>query len=279
MGVDCLLQACGEVKSDLPIFSQNKTAIRNGFTLLELMVVLVIIGIFSALAIPGIMEIRYRNTLTDSVERIRTAAGATRDFAMQTRKAAVIEVTSAGVWVNILSDAACESDVETRCAPNLGGFMPLYDADSLGAVAGVALCGGAALRLDPDALTCEAGPSLDSGDGFALCYSGAGELFYRSGADANTGCSGSNPPAANGDDWKQSCSVSNAESVEFVDESSYGLSDGAALMLNRYPEGSACGSAKDALDMRRLVIFPTNGSPYSQVGGAEGASGADTDTN
>lgn len=275
ISVEYLLHGYRNVKTVKSKFPRKNRPVAAGFTLLELMVVLVIIGVFSALAIPGIMEIRYRNTLTDSVERIRTAAGATRDFAMQTRKAVVLEVTSDGVWVNLLNDAACESEVETFCAPSLGGYQPLYDADSLGAVAGVALCGGTVLKVESSG--CAAGPELVVGDGFALCYSGAGELYYRVGADANTGCSGSNPPASGADAWVRACSVSSPVTIQFADESAYALEDGAVLMLNRY-EGTACGSATDATDMRRLVIFPTNGSPYSQVGGAEGASGADTDT-
>jgi prepilin-type N-terminal cleavage/methylation domain-containing protein len=245
---------------------------KRGFTLIELMTVIVIIGIFSALAIPGIMEIRYRNTLSDSVERVRSAGGAARDAAMQTRQATVLEVRSTGVWINLLSGARCDSDIEQRCITDMGGtsdgFIPLYEEDGLGEVSGTAMCGGVVLSSDDGEGACTRTAALVRSAGFALCYSGGGELFYRLGADANTACDSSSRP--DGDvAWTRSCSTAAAVSVAFSDSSSYGLSDGAALMLNRYEadDGNAmCQSGTDMLDRRRLVVFPTNGAPFSQIG-------------
>jgi hypothetical protein len=202
------------------------------------------------------------------VERIRSAAAATRDLAMQTRKASVLEVSSTGVWINLLNDARCEDSIEQRCTTNLGqasdGFIPLYDADGIGQTAGVAFCGGFSLASD-DSGACTASVALVRNTGFALCYSGAGELFFRAGADANTVCGGTAQPSANLT-WQRSCSVSSAGalSVSFSDSLTYGLKDGAVLMLNRY-EKTLCQGA--AVDNQRLVVFPTNGSPFSQIGG------------
>ena len=39
----------------------------RGFTLIELMIVLVIIAVFSALAVPGVTRVRYRNSLSEMV--------------------------------------------------------------------------------------------------------------------------------------------------------------------------------------------------------------------
>jgi prepilin-type N-terminal cleavage/methylation domain-containing protein len=257
-----------------------RTNLKNGFSLLELMVVLVIIGVFSALAIPGAMEIRYRNILTDSVERVRSAAAATRDLAMQTRKAAVLEVSSDRVWINVLSDARCDDPIEKRCTTNLGGAsdgsIVLWDADGMRDTAGVAFCGGWSIGDNQgDCTGSITSAALAVDDGFALCYSGAGELFYRVGADTNTVCGGTSQSLSNLP-WNRACSVSSADtvSVSFSDSSGYGLGDGAVLMLNRYdPKTTLCTSA--AIDNRRLVIFPTNGSPFSIIGGDNG----DTETN
>ena len=253
-----------------------------GFSLLELMAVLVIIGIFSALAIPGIMEIRYRNALAESVERVRSAGAVTRDLAMQTRQAAVLEVTSSGVWVNLLDGPSCEDGIEKRCTSNQGrasdGFIPLYDEDSLGEKSGTAVCGGVTLSPDSSANdACTQSPALVRADGFALCYSGIGELFYRLGADDGTLCSATGAPSTDAV-WQRACSTQTSVSVTFSDGSTYAAQDGAVLVLNRY-EDSPCVSENDALDTRRIVVFPTNGAPFSQIGGAEGAANADTDTN
>ncbi len=235
------------------------------------MAVVTIIGIFSALAIPGIMQVQYRNTLADSVDRVRSAGAAARDLAMQTRQAAVLEVSSTGVWVNLLTDAGCDSGIAKRCTTALGrasdGFIPLFDADGVGREAGVAMCGGSVLTMD-SADACTVDTELVVSDGFALCYSGAGDLFYRLGGDAGTVCGVGDPPSASATDWIPACSVATAVSVEFTDESTLALKDGGALMLNRY-EGDACSSTTNAMDVRRLVYFPSNGSPYSQTGGEE----------
>ena len=254
----------------------------QGFSLLELMAVLVIIAIFSALAIPGIMEIQYRNALAESVERVRSAGAAARDLAMQTRQAAVLEVTSSGVWVNLLNGSSCEDGIQKRCTGNQGrasdGFIPLYDEDSLGQRSGTALCGGITLSPDPSSNdACTQSPTLVRADGFALCYSGTGELFYRLGADEGTLCSATGTPSTDAV-WQRSCSTQTAVSAAFSDGSTYVAEDGAVLVLNRY-EDTPCVNENDALDTRRIVVFPTNGAPFSQIGGAEGAANADTDTN
>ncbi len=254
----------------------------RGFSLLELMAVVVIIGIFSALAIPGIVEIRSRNTLTDSVERIRSAGAATRDFAMQTRKAAVLEISSDGVWINLLSGPKCNDEIELRCASSLGdetGFISLYDSEGIGATAGIAMCGGSSLSTASASETaCSSSVALSKDTGFALCYSGSGDLFFRASADENTVCGGTGSP----DDsaiWTRACSTSSssAKAVSFADSTSYNLSDGAVLMLNRYPGDSLCADGSASLDIRRIIVFPTNGAPFSQVS-RPGVSAKEEDT-
>jgi prepilin-type N-terminal cleavage/methylation domain-containing protein len=249
---------------------------QGGFTLIELMVVVVIIGIFCALSIPGILEIRYRNTLSDSTERVRSVAQTTRDIAMETRNAVVMEVTATSLWINLLSGPSCQSTtIQKRCTSSVAessGTVPLFEtgADGLGQAAGVHLCGGVALAINSGSGNCDVGGSLNVSDGFALCYSGKGELWYRVGGDSNTVCPaptgsalGSPPANAN---WVRSCSVDptiGLGAVDLPDGSTTDLTEGVVLMLNRY-EGTSC-SASDAIDVMRLVKLPTNGAPFSEL--------------
>lgn len=251
-----------------------------GFTLIELLVVIVLIGIFCMLAIPGIQEIQYRNALGDTVERLRSAAGATRDLAMQTRHAAVLEVTADRAWINLLEGPDCGDRVqgagggpEKKCTTNLGDTIGEIHfglgANDRATEAGVAMCGAAALRYDlhrdtpTTAPTCETAVRL-SNRPFGLCYSGSGELFFRDGGDDNLGgCGDPNLiPSRPQDDWKPVCSKAAPDIVDFSG-TRVAVTDGVAVLFNRYDAGSACTGL--GIDVPRILVFPTNGSPFSII--------------
>jgi type II secretory pathway pseudopilin PulG len=239
------------------------------------MVVVAIIGVFSAIAIPGIMEIQYRNVLSDSVERLRSAAAAARDVAMQTRQAAVLEVSGTDVWINLIEGPRCTGAIVSRCTTNLGdatGVIKLVDSDA-NATAGVALIGGAVLTLSSGGSPqCNTPVALPS-DGFALCYSGKGELFYRVGTDNNTACGLADttpPPPFTGWRSQKACSTPSLTHTN-VGGTDVGLWDGAAVLMNRMEGG-------DPIDVARGVVFPANGAPMSRLVMA-GDGDVDTDTN
>jgi type II secretory pathway pseudopilin PulG len=243
------------------------------------MVTVLIIGIFSALAIPGIIEIRYRNTLTDSVERVRSAAQMARDLAMKTRNAAVLEVRGDKMWINLLTGPSCLATIDKRCTSqvaNRAGVAPLYEADGLGASAGIALCGGVVRSLSAPTeenpnQTCSASATLSvaTNTGFGLCYSGSGELRYRVGVDANTVCDATDDHQTAAVVWLRSCSLDPEQGVSVAvalpDGATASLTDGAVLQLNRYDSAGTSCNADDAIDTTRLVKIPINGAPYSEL--------------
>lgn len=232
---------------------------------MELMVTVLIIGIFSAVAIPGIIEIRYRNTLTDSVARVRSAAQAIRDLAVKTRRAAVLEVRSDKMWINLLDGPKCSDAVEKKCVGPLAdrnGEILLYDADGLGSKAGVTLKFAVVLQMvtPEDADPACSATTIDLSQGFqggALCYGGNGELYFRDGPDQTSQCS---PPenAEAGDDFIAACNAPNIADVTFPDGEDVSVTDGVVIGLNRYEEGAPT-------DVLRLVYVPISGAPYSEI--------------
>jgi prepilin-type N-terminal cleavage/methylation domain-containing protein len=235
----------------------------RAFTLIELMVVIVIIGVFSALAIPGILEVRYRNALTDTVAKFRAAAATVRDLSLQTKQAAVLEVRTDKAWINLLEGPSCNSVTNTdlMCRETFDFVDPESSADK----AGVAMCGGRVLTGD---CTASAAVELPAG-GFSLCYSGAGELFYRLGSDPSV-CDDSNPPDPTGEDtWFEPCNIATPQLVNnFKAAAELSMDDGAAIMFNRFGHGTACGNTAGE-DVARFVVFPTSGIPHTRIAGVE----------
>ncbi len=234
---------------------------QHGFSLVELMVVVVIIGVFSAMTIPGITEVIYRNSLIEVVDEVQQAAAQTRALAMQTRQAAVLEVRPTMVWVNLLQGALCEDLViERRClTPALtGGDGSISLLPGSADHAGAAMCGGFARTLD-DSNQCKGETSLSRDPGFALCYSGRGELFVRVGADNGTACSQNPAAPAPAQTWLQAC----GDPVQQEPFGNLKMYEGAVIIFNRYGSTALCSGTVHGI--RRAVYLPITGAPYSKL--------------
>ncbi|MCP4197501.1 MAG: type II secretion system protein [Proteobacteria bacterium] len=225
----------------------------HGFTLVELMIVVVIIGVFSALAIPGITRVMYRNTLSEMVNEMQQLAIETRALAMQTRRAAVLEVDpNAGALVHLLPSSNCAdaTAVAQRC---------VYEADLTNAsyvTASATMCPPNQLLLSAaNPPVCSQSGTQPTGP-YALCYSGRGELYIRAGADANTTCAATTAPS-NTATWSPVCDL-------VVEDPTAGtLTSGVAIPFNRY---AARDCTETAEDVQRVLFVPKSGAPYSKVG-------------
>ncbi len=246
----------------------------RGFSLIELMIVLVIIAIFAVIAIPNLIENQKRNDLTDLTNMVEQAASQTRNLAMQTRRAAVLEFKGDEMWVNRLTGSKCWSGIEQRCTFNLGqkNATPLVqvafnlrDPDTYGDDNGSFMCGVEVAELNDTGTACEAAATTVSpGAPFALCYSGDGNLWFRNSDDSVTACGVTGAPAPK-TLWVRSCVIIDSGNITF---------NGARIKFNRFDSalGDFTGDFTDcagpaARDVTRAVYVPQGGTPYSRVGG------------
>jgi Tfp pilus assembly protein FimT len=215
------------------------------------MIVAVIIAVFSALAIPGITRVKYRNDLSEMINELQQMANETRALAMQTRKAVVLEVDpNVGAWVNLLPGSSCSdtSAIAQRCVLEAD-----LDKNSY-VLASATMCAADQLLLAGSPLACTVSSTQLTAE-YALCYSGRGELFVRDGADENTVCGVATAPSAA--TWTAVCDRTATAPT------SGALLSGVAIPFNRYPSRDCTATADD---VQRVLFIPKSGAPYSKVG-------------
>jgi type II secretory pathway pseudopilin PulG len=226
------------------------------------MVVLIIIAIFAALAVPQLVEVHRRNKLTDLTNMVEQSAAQVRTLAMQTRRAVVFEVADSQVWINTLQGSDCWSRINTRCMHNVGevattSFTNVFDMQEEHFIeSGAYHCGTEIATIADGA--CAQNVVVGPGDAFALCYSGKGDLYARISEDATTCEPGQGIPGldiGDQDDWVRSCVVTDSTLMPF---------NGAVLKFNRFESAPADCSAT-SLGVTRGVHVPVGAAPFSRV--------------
>jgi prepilin-type N-terminal cleavage/methylation domain-containing protein len=105
---------------------KNKQLNRRGFTLVEIMIVVAIIGLLAAIAIPNYKLARDRSRMTSCVTNLHRIDGAIQEWAMESRKQSGEHVTYDDIKVYMRNAVVCPSGGTT-----FGDSYEISSVDSL----------------------------------------------------------------------------------------------------------------------------------------------------
>ena len=112
----------------------NRTSRKSGFTLVEIMIVVAIIGLLAAIAIPNFVRARTQSQKNACINNLRQIDGAVQQWALENKQAAAATVITADVIPYLKSQVVCPSggttfansyavtaaDVKPTCKSNAG---------------------------------------------------------------------------------------------------------------------------------------------------------------
>jgi prepilin-type N-terminal cleavage/methylation domain-containing protein len=102
-----LLGPCRPNKNDLKLRMTTNSPRQSGFTLLEIMIILAIIGLLAAIAIPNFLRSRAISQKTTCINNLRQLEGAVTQFALENKKSAASSVDLTDCTPYLRSSVVC----------------------------------------------------------------------------------------------------------------------------------------------------------------------------
>jgi len=105
---------------------KHKTSRKGGFTLVEIMIVVAIIGLLAAIAIPNFVKARTTSQMNACINNLRQMDGATQEWALETKQPAGASVVQSQITPYIKLD----SNNNLPGCPGGGSYAAGWAADA-----------------------------------------------------------------------------------------------------------------------------------------------------